>query len=136
FYSLLTAHCSLLTAHCSLLTAHCSLLTAHYSLLTTHSASAPHLFGELHDHAQLRPLLLLGQEIALLGRGEAALRRERELIDIDVFRRLLDPPLELIAALELAGLGGDEPEHDGLALWHEPQRLEPAGARAVVFHEI
>ena len=37
---------------------------------------------------------------------------------------------------ELAGLGGDEAEHDDAVLRHEPQRLEAAGALGVVFHEI
>ena len=37
---------------------------------------------------------------------------------------------------ELAGLGGDEAEHDLLALRHQAQRLEAAGALGVVFHEI
>ena len=27
----------------------------------------PHFFCDLHDHLQLRPLLVLGQDIALLG---------------------------------------------------------------------
>ncbi len=35
-----------------------------------------------------------------------------------------------------AALGGDEAEHDGLALRHEAQRLEAAGALGVVLHEI
>ena len=37
--------------------------------------SPPHLFGQLHHHAQLRPLLLLGEQVSFLGRGKAALRR-------------------------------------------------------------
>jgi hypothetical protein len=39
-------------------------------------------------------LLVLGQDIAFLGRGEAALRREAELIEVDEFRRLIDAALE------------------------------------------
>src|SRR5262245_32403303 len=39
-------------------------------------SSSPDLAGDFDDHAQFRPLLVLGQDIALLGRGEAALRRE------------------------------------------------------------
>src|SRR4051794_19361303 len=57
---------------------------------------APDLFGDLDDHPQLRPLLLLGQDIAFLGRGEAALRRQRELVERDVFGRLVDPPLDRV----------------------------------------
>src|SRR5450759_519615 len=36
----------------------------------------PHFLGDLHDHLELRPLLILGQDIALLSRSEAALRRQ------------------------------------------------------------
>src|SRR5262245_41941232 len=38
------------------------------------SLLSPHLIGHLHDPPQLRPLLLLREDIAFLGRGEAALR--------------------------------------------------------------
>src|SRR5262245_53111034 len=44
-------------------------------------SSSPDLVGEFDDHAQFRPFLLLGQDIAFLGRGEAALRREAELLE-------------------------------------------------------
>ena len=44
--------------------------------------------------------------------------------------------LMVVLGFELAGLGGDEAEHHDLALRHEPQRLEAAGALGVVFHEI
>ena len=36
------------------------------------------------------------QDIAFLGRGEAALRRQAELVDVDEFRRLVDAALELV----------------------------------------
>ena len=39
-------------------------------------ALAPHLLRHLDDHPQLGPLLVLGQDVALLGRGKAALRRQ------------------------------------------------------------
>ncbi len=59
---------------------------------------------------ELVPLLLLGEVVALLGRGEAALRRQAELVGVDEPGRVLDPPLELVLALQLAALGGDQPE--------------------------
>src|SRR5208282_5658350 len=96
----------------------------------------PHLLRDLADHPQLRPLLLFGEDIAFLGRGEAALRRQAELIDIDELRRLLDAALDLVAAFQPPGFAGDETEHHGLALGHEAQRLETAGALGVVFHEV
>ena len=64
--------------------------------------------------------------------GESA-----ELVESDEFRRLVDAALERRPWLSsCAGLGGDEAEHHGLALRHEPQRLEAAGALGVVLHEI
>src|SRR4051812_41770959 len=99
-------------------------------------SATPNLFRQIHDHPQLGPLLVLGERIAFLGGGETALRRERELFDVDELRRFLDPAQQHVAAFELAALGGDEAEHHGLALRHETQRLEAAGALAVVFHEI
>ena len=42
---------------------------------------APDFLGDLDDQPQLRQLLLFGQQVALDGRREAALRREAELID-------------------------------------------------------
>ncbi len=50
-------------------------------------------------------------------------------------RRLLDPSLQLVRVLQLGLLRGDQPEHDGLVLGHEAQRLEGAGARRVVLGE-
>ena len=97
---------------------------------------APHLVGDLHDHAELRPLLLLGQHVALLARGKAALRRQAKLIERHEFRRLVDAALDLVLGFQRAGLRGDEAEHHLLALRHEAQRLEAAGAVAVVLHEI
>ena len=73
--------------------------------------------------------------VALDRRGEAALRREAELLDVDELRRLVDPPLQLVLRLELAELGGDEAEHDGLALRQEAQRLEAARALVVLLQE-
>src|ERR1700756_2119855 len=70
----------------------------------------PHLVGDLDDRAQLRPLLALGQNISFLGRGKAALRRQAKLIERNVFRGFVDPPLDLVATFERAGLTGDEPE--------------------------
>src|SRR5262249_32198782 len=99
-------------------------------------ASSPYLSGDFHDHPELCPLLLLGKDIAFLAGGEAALRRQAKLVERHEFGGLVDPPLDLVLALELAALGGDEAEHDELALGHEAQRLEAAGALGVELHEI
>src|SRR4051794_17185469 len=58
--------------------------------------SAPDLFRGLDDQRQLRQLILTRELVALRGRGEAALRREAELLDVDVLRGRLDPALELV----------------------------------------
>src|SRR5260370_40495554 len=97
--------------------------------------SAPHLARGVDDEAQLGDLLGRGQRVALERRGEAALRAEAELLERDIFRGLLDAALERVLLLQRAVLGGDQAEHDHLALGHEAQRLEPARARIVVFEE-
>src|SRR5262249_6973504 len=69
---------------------------------------APDLLRELDHLAHLRPLLLLGQHIALLGRGEAALRAERHLLHRHELGRLVEPALHGVLALQRAALGGDD----------------------------
>src|ERR1700761_466614 len=104
---------------------------------TSCSCSSPNLVGELYDHPQLGPLLVLGQNVALFGRGEAALRRQAELVERDVLGRLVDAALDDVLAFELAGLGGDQPEYQLFVPFRKkPQRLEAAGALAIVFEEI
>ena len=53
-----------------------------------------------------------------------------------MFGRLADAALEIVLRFKLAGFRGDDAEHHGLALGQQTQRLEPAGALAIVFHEI
>jgi hypothetical protein len=59
----------------------------------------PDLFGVLDHEAQLRPLFVLRQHVALLGRGEAALQGERELAERDILRRFVDAALDAVLAL-------------------------------------
>src|SRR6266704_5045206 len=95
--------------------------------------SAPYFFRKLDDHPKFRPLFRLGQHVALLGRGEAALRRQAILIERRKLRGLLDAALDGVLVLERAAFRGDQPEHHHLvALRQEPQRLETAGAISVV----
>src|SRR5262245_58998286 len=97
----------------------------------------PHLFGDFDHFAHLGPLLLFGEDVALLGRGEAALRAERELFQRRVFRRLVDAALDVIFLLQRAALRGYQANHrDLVALRQEAQRLETAGTLGVVFEEI
>src|SRR5438874_10066627 len=91
--------------------------------------SAPHLLRKLHDHPQLRPLLVFGQNVALLGRGEAALRGEAELLARRKLRGLVDAALDVVLLLQRAAFGGDEAEHHGLVAFRQkPQRLKAARA--------
>src|SRR6478735_143485 len=105
------------------------------ALLRHRRDRAPDFLGDLDHQADLFGLLLGGDVVAVDRRGEAALRTQRELVDVDELRRLVDPALDVVLALELAELGGDEAEHHRLALGQEPQRGEVARARVVVLEE-
>src|SRR4029078_11929500 len=97
----------------------------------------PNLARDIDDHRKLGPLLLLGQHVALLGGGEAALGREAKLFERSVFRGLVQPALYVIPLLQRATLGCDEADNRPLlALGQEAQRLQPAGAVGVVLQEI
>ena len=85
---------------------------------------------------QLRPLLVLGERVALLGRGEAALRRQASCSSGQNFAA--SSMRRLISSLDssLPVLVVTRPSTTILPLGNEPQRLEAAGALAVVLHEI
>src|SRR3954453_11242691 len=95
----------------------------------------PHLARGLDEERELGPLLGLGQRVALDRRGEAALAREAELLDVNVAAGLLDAALEVVLALEVAALGRHHAEDDEFAGRHEAQRLEASRARVVVLEE-
>ena len=98
---------------------------------------APHLVRDIGDEAQLRPLLVLGEDVALFRRGEAALRRKRKLLERDQLRRLHHALPDVAPGLQRARLRRDKTEHDDLvALGQEAQRLEAARAVGIVFEEI
>src|SRR5262245_29789736 len=84
----------------------------------------PHLVRHLDAAAELRPLLFLGEQVAFLGRGEAALRREAELVEVDELRGFVEAAHELVLALERAGLRRHDAEHGELVLRQQPQWLE------------
>src|SRR5215471_11324622 len=96
----------------------------------------PHLARGLDDEAQLGDLARNVHGIAADAAGEAALRAQRQLLERRVLRRLVDASLELVFGLELAALGSDQSEHCHFALRKKTQRLEAAGAGAVIFEEI
>src|SRR6185503_2814563 len=82
-------------------------------------SAPPYLVRQFDDHAQLRPLILLGEHIALLSRGEAALRRKTKLLERHVFGRLVDAALDVVLLLQHAALRRDEAEHDLLVALRE-----------------
>src|SRR5437763_13609662 len=97
--------------------------------------AAPDLARDVDAQLELCLLLLDGEVVAVVRAREAALRREAHVLERHVLRGLIDTALEMVLALELRQLGADEAEHDFLALRHEAQRLEAAGALGVVLEE-
>src|SRR5438105_4889795 len=97
---------------------------------------APYLFRSLDDQAQLRCLRLTRDLIAMHGARKAALRRQTELVERQHLRGLVDFSLQRVLGLELAELGRDQAENDGLPGRHEAQRRKIAAAGIVVFEEI
>src|SRR5438270_2327480 len=95
----------------------------------------PDLGGDLDDARKLRPLLVLGEQVAVVRAREAALRREAKVLERHELRRLVDAALQAFLRLEGARLGGDKAKHDFLSVWQEAQRPEAARALAVVLHE-
>src|SRR5579863_9664055 len=76
------------------------------------AASAPHVPRDLEHALELAPLLVLGDQVAGDARGEPALRAQREPLRRHVARGLLDAALDVIGALEGAGLRRQQAEDD------------------------
>src|SRR5262245_13037703 len=95
--------------------------------------STPDRLGGLHPQPQLGAFVLFAQRIAGGGAGEAALRRDSQPVEIDVTRRLVGAPLEVVHPLQGRRLAADEAEYHALVLRQEAQRLEIAGAWRVIF---
>src|SRR3954465_4474133 len=102
-----------------------------------HGASdmAPDGLGHLHAAGELAPLVVLGQLVAVGGRGEAALVAERALLERDVARGLVDTAADLVGGLDLGALRAHQAEHNRLALRHKAERGEVARALVVVLEE-
>ena len=97
--------------------------------------SAPHFLRGLDHQRQLPALVFHRDVVAVHGAGEAALRRQAELVERRVLRGLVDAALQRVLVLELAELGGHQAEHDDLALGQVAQRAEVARAFVVVLEE-
>src|ERR1700730_12853769 len=96
----------------------------------------PHVLRDLADHLELRPLFLFGESIPFLGRGEAALRRQTELLEVGELGGFLDAALDGVLGFQGAGLGRDQAEHSEAIFLQALERRKTAGAVGVVFHEI
>src|SRR5689334_21244110 len=90
--------------------------------------------GGIDDELELSPFDRLGDRVASDRGGKAALRADREPLEIDVAGRFLGAPLEIGDALQRRRLAADEPKYDAFVL-DETQRAEVAGARRVVFEQ-
>ena len=86
------------------------------------------------DHQlQLAALLVPGQQVAERRRGEAALRRDRQVLERHVLRRLVDAPPQRVDRLELRLLGADQAEHDHLVLRGTKRSGSKPPARSVSY---
>ena len=73
--------------------------------------SGPTPLRQFHDHPQLGPLLVLGQHVAFLGRGEAALRRQASWSSATYFVASSMRRLIVVLLLQRPALRGDQAEH-------------------------
>src|SRR5258707_8779675 len=97
--------------------------------------AAPYFAGRVDAQLELGLLLLDGEVVAVVRAREAALRREAKVLHRHVLGRGVDAPLERVLRFELGQLGAHQTEHHLLALGHQAQRLEAAGALVVVLEE-
>src|SRR5687768_12102045 len=95
----------------------------------------PDFPGGFHDQLELALLVVGGELVADLARGEAALRRQAQVFKRHVFRSLVDPALQRPPVFQLGFLGRDQPEHDLLPLGQKAQRREIARSCRVVLEK-
>src|SRR5262245_16925347 len=98
------------------------------------SHGTPDRFRCLGHELQLGALVCFRHRVAGNGRGKAALRADRELIERDILRGFAHAALQHLACFECRKLAADETQHHALVL-DEAQRLEIAGALGVVFEQ-
>src|SRR6266850_601583 len=106
-----------------------------FSLPKRRGILTPDLSGDLDHQLQLAALVVLADAVADLAACETALRRDAEILERDVLRRGCDFSFQLVLALQPGGFCRNQPQHDPLALRHETQRLEAAGAPGVVLEK-
>src|SRR4026209_1671888 len=92
------------------------------------TALPPDAGGDLADQAELVLPGVLADLVARSGRGEPALRRQRELLQWEEAARLADPRGQLVGRLHQVELGRDQAENHGLVVGDVAERAERAGA--------
>lgn len=70
---------------------------------------APHFFGDFPHQGHFRPLLLFGELVADFAAGEAALRRQAQVLKRYVLRRFVDAGDDGLLILKLGAFRGDGP---------------------------
>src|SRR5438046_663964 len=93
--------------------------------------SAPDRLRGVDAELQLRALVGFGHRIAAHGAGEAALRADRQARHIDVLRRLVRTPAQIVELLELRRLRANEAEYDAFVPRDKTQRRKSTGARRI-----
>src|SRR6266542_6839231 len=71
---------------------------------------APDGPGRVNNQAELGPLRVLVDRIAAGDAGEAALRGQRQALEIDEARRLVDAPPEVVRVFQDRRLGRHQPQ--------------------------
>src|SRR5262249_37910902 len=102
----------------------------------TGSGLAPYLVCKLDNETQLFFLSLRRNWVSRLHAGKAALRANRQAIEVDKLGSLVDARPQFIFAFHVCRFGRDEAEHNFLARRNEAQWRERAWARRIVFKEI
>ena len=86
----------------------------------------PHPPRYIHHQAQLGPLVFFRDQVALDRAGEAALRADRQAVQIDEFAGLVDAAAQRVGIFKCAALGRHQAKDDAPIGRHMTQRLEVA----------
>ena len=105
------------------------------SRIAARNSLAPNFARDFDDECELCEFLVFRQQITERSRRKSALRRQRKLIKIDIFRSGINAPFDVVLVLECSLLAGQKPEHDHFVFRHEAQRLKCAGAFVVVLQK-
>ena len=97
--------------------------------------SAPDFAGDIGHQLEFRPLLILGQHVALHRRRKSALRTDGQLLQRKLLSSFVDAPEKIVFLLQLRPFRAHEPKHHGLSLRHQAQWLEIARSLIVIFQK-